>query len=99
SASSISFLCRPSKKSGSLDQNTLSIETGQLLVTIDSEERPALCRFVDEDSVNNYIGGASRDGLTPSPTCQTWARWFSCKGDAATSATKQVARLVSLLGD
>jgi len=25
-------------------------------------------------------------GLTPSPTCQTWARWFP-QGDAATSAT------------
>src|SRR5580698_564860 len=34
---------------------------------------------------------ASRVGLTPSPTCQTWARWFP-QGDAATSATKQVAR-------
>src|SRR5450759_880071 len=34
---------------------------------------------------------ASREGLTPSPTCQAWARWFP-QGDAATSATKRVAR-------
>src|SRR5271166_6370335 len=40
---------------------------------------------------------ASRVGLTPSPTCQTWARWFP-QGDAATSATKQVARMSALLG-
>src|ERR1019366_3117310 len=40
---------------------------------------------------NSYIGVASRVGLTPSPTCQTWARWFP-QGDAATSATKRVAR-------
>ena len=45
----------------------------------------------------SYVEGASRVGLTPSPTCQTWARWFP-QGDAATSATKQVARMSALLG-
>src|ERR1035437_3238215 len=28
----------------------------------------------------SYIGVASRVGLTPSPTCQTWARWFPARG-------------------
>jgi hypothetical protein len=44
-------------------------------------------------SVDKYLNYffASRVGLTPSPTCQTWARWFP-QGDAATSATNQVAR-------
>jgi len=27
-----------------------------------------------------HIEGASRVGLTPSPTCQTWARWFPARG-------------------
>jgi hypothetical protein len=27
-----------------------------------------------------HIESASRVGLTPSPTCQTWARWFPARG-------------------
>jgi hypothetical protein len=48
-------------------------------------------------SKNLTLAFASRVGLTPSPTCQTWARWFP-QGDAATSATKRVARMSALLG-
>ena len=38
---------------------------------------------------------ASREGLTPSPTCQNLGKVVSRRGDAATSATKRVARIVS----
>jgi hypothetical protein len=40
---------------------------------------------------------ASRVGLTPSPTCHPGQGGFP-QGDAATSATNQVARLSALLG-